>query len=528
MTFLITDNSELKEDQYCTRDSTKTACTTHTIEDIWYHSGIMPPRKPTRNTLLRDLPPSVMSEIKRTLDPTDKWKDVAECILDSDGNEKFSSQDILNFELEHKKQKSPTEAIMRTWSFSNPTVQNFLHILSQAGVNSLIHFFLVKKMQEMTNDQFDEQNERGWDDFFAPRGHSSHSTRRLVETPIKEPCGVGLHEEAFVSGPVNEHRLNESGNVDAAYESVITEEIPGQSKHYEYSYLLQITDDFNIEPISRGGRLLGTGGYAHVFLGRSSRHADAAVKRLKHKDNAVKQFFKEVDVLSRFKHPNIIPLLGVSQDGPHWCIVSEYMENGSLEERLACKDGTEPLSSSQRSRICKGIAQGLNYLHTYDAIAYIHRDIKSANILLDYDFSAKIGDCGLAHFGPSDFGKTHTVTENIIGTTAYMAPEYFEGEISERLDAYAFGVVIFELLTALPSYDSKRENKNLSRHVKEYYREHGRGECIVAVFDRKVMWDTSVAVKVYAMGEKLTTVDKYDRPNVSQVLEDIMSFPEAW
>ena len=213
------------------------------------------------------------------------------------------------------------------------------------------------------------------------------------------------------------------------------------AKQYKYDDLTQLTDNWNMQSLRQGGRLLGAGGYATVFLAKPPTQKNMAVKLLKDKDNAQKLFSQEVNVLVKFVHPNIVPLLGISEDGPNWCIVYEYMENGSLEDRLNCKDKTPPLTGRQRSRIAKNVAQGLNFLHTKDKIAFVHRDIKPANILLHSDFSAKIGDCGLAHRGPIDTSKTHTTTKNIIGTKYYCAPEYLYNEISVKIDAYSYGMV---------------------------------------------------------------------------------------
>ena len=105
------------------------------------------------------------------------------------------------------------------------------------------------------------------------------------------------------------------------------------------------------------------------------------------------------------------------------------MPSGSLLDRLSCLDGTPPLSWYLRCKIAQGEANGLSYLHENH---HIHRDIKSANILLDEDFTVKIYDFGLAR--ASEKFAQSVMTSRIVGTTAYMTPEALWGEITPKSD----------------------------------------------------------------------------------------------
>jgi len=144
---------------------------------------------------------------------------------------------------------------------------------------------------------------------------------------------------------------------------------------------------------------LGEGGFGCVFLGTHPSNTRLAIKRLDQSDElaalagitSVDQFNAEVTMLRSYQHPSLIQLLFYSSDLIP-CLVYPYMPNGSLEDRLQQKNGSPPLSQLQRvSALCE-VVQGLAYLHTEAKIT--HRDIKSANILLDGRFSAKIS--GLA------------------------------------------------------------------------------------------------------------------------------------
>lgn len=116
----------------------------------------------------------------------------------------------------------------------------------------------------------------------------------------------------------------------------------------------------------------------------------------------LEQSFKEITILNSLPHENILQIFAYSINGEVPCLVYKRMINGSLEDRLRMKHGTAPLNWVQRQDIAKGVARGLQYLHTIYKNPLIHGDIKSANILLDKNFEPKIGDFGLARAGSSD------------------------------------------------------------------------------------------------------------------------------
>ena len=114
----------------------------------------------------------------------------------------------------------------------------------------------------------------------------------------------------------------------------------------------------------------------------------------------MQQSMGELRILNAVRHDNILPLYGYSLGGDFPCLVYQFMPNGSLEDRLLCRQGTYPLNWEHRFNIARGTARGLQFLHTMGDKPLIHGDIKSANILLDKNFEPKIGDFGLAREGP--------------------------------------------------------------------------------------------------------------------------------
>ena len=143
---------------------------------------------------------------------------------------------------------------------------------------------------------------------------------------------------------------------------------------------------------------IGEGGYGPVFKA-VLENTSVAIKILKSDvSQGLKQFQQEVEVLSCMRHPNMVILLGACPE--YGCLVYEYMENGTLEDRLFCKDDTPPLSWKARFRIAAEIATGLLFLHQAKPEPLVHRDLKPANILLDGHMISKISDVGLARLVP--------------------------------------------------------------------------------------------------------------------------------
>jgi serine/threonine protein kinase len=163
------------------------------------------------------------------------------------------------------------------------------------------------------------------------------------------------------------------------------------------------------------------------------------------------QMRTEVEVLSQVQHVNIVPLLGWSKDGMAPCLVYALMEGGSLQDRLACRGSgafVVPLTANERILVLSDVARGLAYLHS--EVRVIHRDVKSANVLLDRGCQGRVGDFGIAkslNDNNAGITSTHMHTEHVMGTQVYMAPEYKNGELSTKVDAFAFGLVVLETLT---------------------------------------------------------------------------------
>jgi serine/threonine protein kinase len=176
-------------------------------------------------------------------------------------------------------------------------------------------------------------------------------------------------------------------------------------------------------------------------------------------------FVTEIETLSSCKHDNIISLLGFCDEGPdHMILIYEFASRGSLESYIESDDKTANLTWVQRIKICLNIAHGLKYIHSdtdQDKQKIIHRDIKSANILLGENWEAKIADFGLSKIHPADQEASTLNASTIAGTPMYLDPEYKKyGRLNKKSDIYSFGVVLFEILTGRLAYDPIYTNVN--------------------------------------------------------------------
>lgn len=220
-----------------------------------------------------------------------------------------------------------------------------------------------------------------------------------------------------------------------------------------YKELKQASNDFSTSNI------LGNGGFASVYRG-NWKGTDVAIKRLK--CNLMDQALNELTILNSYRIDNILPIYGISIDGPEACLVYQFMANGSLEDRLSCKRGTPPLSWTQRAFIGEGVAKGLFYLHTLRDKPLVHGDVKSANVLLDSQFVPKLGDFGLARQvfkarNPQSELCTHCTVSSIHGTSVYLPSEYLRHKIlSPAVDVYSYGIVLLEMATGKRAYDGKK------------------------------------------------------------------------
>ncbi|KAH0900816.1 hypothetical protein HID58_040319, partial [Brassica napus] len=197
--------------------------------------------------------------------------------------------------------------------------------------------------------------------------------------------------------------------------------------------------------------LLGQGGFGYVHKGVLPGGKEVAVKSLKvGSGQGEREFQAEVEIISRVHHRHLVSLVGYCISGGQRLLVYEFLPNNTLEFHLYGK-GRPVLEWSIRLKIALGSARGLAYLHEDCHPKIIHRDIKAANILLDFSFETKVADFGLAKLSQDNY--TH-VSTRVMGTFGYLAPEYASsGKLSDKSDVFSFGVMLLELITGRPPVD---------------------------------------------------------------------------
>jgi serine/threonine protein kinase len=201
---------------------------------------------------------------------------------------------------------------------------------------------------------------------------------------------------------------------------------------------------------------IGVGGFGKVYIGEVSHRkgrSKVAIKR-RNPDPSNRQgapeFLKEIMTLSRYRHENLISLLGFCCEGQEMILVYELASRGSLDRHL----NSPHLTWARRLKICIDAAKGLSYLHdprgTHQRV--IHCDIKSGNILLDDQWNAKVSDFGLLQMGSAN--EEHSVIITLAaGTRGYCDPQYaMTNTLTKESDVYSFGVVLFEVLCGRVCY----------------------------------------------------------------------------
>nr|AEC46977.1 somatic embryogenesis receptor-like kinase [Ananas comosus]AEZ52378.1 somatic embryogenesis receptor-like kinase 3 [Ananas comosus] len=225
----------------------------------------------------------------------------------------------------------------------------------------------------------------------------------------------------------------------------------GQLKRFSLRELQVATDNFSPKNI------LGRGGFGKVYRGRLADGTLVAVKRLKEErtPGGELQFQTEVEMISMAAHRNLLRLRGFCMTPTERLLVYPYMANGSVASCLRERSPSQPpLDWPTRRRIALGAARGLSYLHDHCDPKIIHRDVKAANILLDEEFEAVVGDFGLAKL--MDYKDTH-VTTAVRGTIGHIAPDYLStGKSSEKTDVFGYGIMLLELITGQRAFDLAR------------------------------------------------------------------------
>ncbi|KAL7632485.1 UNVERIFIED_CONTAM: hypothetical protein RMT77_017209 [Armadillidium vulgare] len=449
-----------------------------------------------RDLELRHLPKQIVSKLGNILQVDHSWKDVMCLIPDNpwvpgqdlpSGNfsQKYSSEQISLVADECVRSgRTGFEVLIEEWGtsgFIRPKVMDLIKLLKQAGLERAADYLEKTSVDKLT-------------------ATFSRAFKINTDTQTRSNA-VGFEQDS------RETLSNDT------FETLKETNIPF------------IPFDLILDCIKNGCKI-GEGAFGFVFKSHlliEEEKKTVAIKMLSEneaisRDLKKEDLFKnEVEILSKCNHKNIIKLEGYSFRNTELGLIYSYMKNGSLYDRLSCINDTPPLSWKQRLDIGKGAAEGIVYLHTNFNPPLVHRDIKSPNILLDENFTPKLGDFGIVRLG--SYGK-HTSTSirtTAVGTQMYMAPEAFRGDVSVKMDTFSFAIVMLELLTGLQYYDETRENWDILSYVQEW-----EGDEVELLDTKAGDWDIEIGRKLFEYTETCTR-EKRERPDMVNALNMLNS-----
>ncbi|RDX74280.1 Serine/threonine-protein kinase CTR1, partial [Mucuna pruriens] len=249
---------------------------------------------------------------------------------------------------------------------------------------------------------------------------------------------------------------------------------------------------------------IGAGSFGTVY--RAEWHgSDVAVKVLTVQDfhdDQLKEFLREVAIMKRVRHPNVVLFMGAVTKRPHLSIVTEYLPRGSLFRLIHKPASGEILDPRRRLRMTLDVAKGINYLHCLKP-PIVHWDLKTPNLLVDRNWTVKVCDFGLSRFKANTF----LSSKSVAGTPEWMAPEFLRGEPSnEKSDVYSFGVILWELVTLQQPWNG------LS---------HAQVVGAVAFQDRRLAIPPNISPALASLMESCWADNPADRPSFASIIESL-------
>ncbi|CAE7779935.1 unnamed protein product [Symbiodinium microadriaticum] len=306
---------------------------------------------------------------------------------------------------------------------------------------------------------------------------------------------------------------------------------------YNYEELKAATRDWS------KGRQLGSGSYGAVFKGEMEDGSEVAIKMIDlgalgaaGQTEDMAGFEEEVKNLSKFRHPNLVTLIGWGKHEQFRYLVYELMTGGDVYDRIQKsrrRENPTPFIWYERISALLDAASGLSHMHNSKPKAF-HRDIKAANILLDRHGTAKMADFGLSctSSGQGQSG-SHVKVKTISGTPGYACPIYARtGRVTEFSEVYSFGMVILEVLTAIPpatADPSKPGGIAYPIETQLLPGSPGAVERCVSAADKTAGWPKGLAEDLSGLGIRCVNAnDENLRPKFVEVVRALRQLGEKY
>lgn len=282
---------------------------------------------------------------------------------------------------------------------------------------------------------------------------------------------------------------------------------------FSFEELKKCTDNFS------ESKHIGSGGYGKVYRGTLDTGQLVAIKRAQPGSlQGANEFKTEIELLSRIHHKNVVGLVGFCYSKGEQMLIYEYIPNGTLIDSLSGKSGIR-MDWMRRLRVALDAARGLAYLHELANPPIIHRDVKTSNILLDDNLSAKVADFGISK-PISDTGKSYITTE-VKGTMGYLDPEYYmTQQLTQKSDVYSFGIVLLELITGRKPIE---RGKNIVWEVKQAMDNASDPSELLEILDPAMGWGTSLVCLEKFLDLTMSCVGEISRsrPKMGEVVREI-------
>ncbi|KAK1308958.1 Protein STRUBBELIG-RECEPTOR FAMILY 6 [Acorus calamus] len=322
-------------------------------------------------------------------------------------------------------------------------------VISILVVSAIVAFFLLKRRSKKSLDE----EKLGQDRPFThlPSNEVQELKSVQIASSVDTMTSVPAVPMTLKPPPIDRHK---SFDEDDLSNKPVVKRVNNASitaMAYSVADLQMATGSFSID------NLIGEGSIGRVYRAQFDDGKVLAVKKINSSaflNQSSEEFLEVVSIISRLHHSNITELVGYCSEYGQHLLVYEFHKNGSLHDFLHLSDEyTKPLTWNARVKIALGSARALEYLHEVCSPSVVHKNFKSANILLDMELNPHLSDSGLETF----LTNAEHQASNLNMASGYSAPEVgLSGQYTLKSDVYSFGVVMLELLTGRKPFDSSR------------------------------------------------------------------------